>query len=242
MCSTERQIIALGGGGFSDEPDNLFLDGYVLAQSPKSKPGICFIASAGGDAKDYIDRFYSSYRKLPCEPSHIELTKTKLPYDKLKTFLLSRDIIFIGGGSTAFLMSLFKKLRMKGILRAAWNKGVILSGMSAGAMCWFAEGFTNPSGNIFRRLRCLGFLEGSFCPHYNKGNQLRRVFRKMIRSGELSSGYGVEDGVALHFIQTKLSAVISSRADGKAFYIKENRIRRVRPPDKHGVGNLKLHF
>jgi dipeptidase E len=222
---SRKQIIALGGGGFSDEGDNLFLDKYILAQSSKRRPKICFIASAGGDAKDYIERFYASYAKLSCKPSHIELTNTRLLHTQLKKIFLSKDIIFIGGGSTGFLMSMFERLHLKEILRAAWNQGVILSGMSAGAMCWFEEGFTNPSGNIFKPLRCLGFLEGSFCPHYNKGNQLRRVFRKMIRSGELSSGYGAEDGVALHFIGTKLSAVISSRVDGKAYYIGENRTR-----------------
>jgi len=214
-----KQIIALGGGGFSDEPDNLTLDKYILAQSPKASPRICFIASAGGDAKDYIQRFYAAYGKLPCRPSHIELTKTKLSHNKLRKFILSKDIIFIGGGSTAFLMSLFKKLRMKAIFRTAWNKGVILSGMSAGAMCWFKEGFTNPHGNVFQRLDCLGFLEGSFCPHYN---QLRRIYRKMIRNGDLSAGYGVEDGAALHFLGRRLSAIAASRPSANAYYVKSN--------------------
>jgi dipeptidase E len=177
------------------------------------------MASAGGDAEDYIERFYQSYSKLPCNPSHIALTRTKLSFKKLESFFYSKDIIFIGGGSTAFLISLFKKLDVDRILRNAWKRGVIMSGMSAGAMCWFSDGFTNPQGNTFKKVNCLGLLDGSFCPHYDR-SFLRVVFKQMISKRQIDSGYGVEDGVALHFIGTELKYAVSSRPKAKAYFVK----------------------
>lgn len=222
-----KQIIALGGGGFSDlpggqadEPDNSLLDEYILQQSGKVKPKICFLPTAGGDPDDYIERFYRTYKRLNCTPSHLPLTKTKYSFEKLEEFILSQDIIFVGGGSTKYLIEIWKKLGMDGILKDAWKQGIILSGMSAGAMCWFKDGFTNPTGSIYRRLKCLGFLEGSFCPHFDKENQIRKIFRNLIKNKVISEGYGVEDGVALHFLDSELVYVVSSGKNAKAYYMK----------------------
>ena len=97
----------------------------------------------------------------------------------------------------------------------------MLSGMSAGAICWYEDGFKNPKDDLWRRISCLGFLEGSFCPHYDKRGELRTAYRKMISSSEISGGYGVQDGVALHYIGTELKHVVSSVPDAKAFYVKK---------------------
>jgi len=94
-----------------------------------------------------------------------------------------------------------------------------MSGMSAGAMCWFSEGFTNTQGNTFKRINCLGLLEGSFCPHYDGKNPLRKIFRQMILRRQIVNGYGVEDGVALHFIDTELKSTVSSRPEARAYFV-----------------------
>jgi dipeptidase E len=219
------QIIALGGGGFSDEPGNPLLDEYILKQSGKSVPKILFLPTAGGDHEDYIAKFYRAYKKLSCKPSHISLTRQKFTYSRLESLVLSQDIIFVGGGSPRFLMQVWRKTGMDKLMKKAWQQGIILSGMSAGAICWFEDGFKNPKDNIWLRISCLGFLEGSFCPHYDKRSELRLAYRKMISEAEISDGYGVQDGVALHFIGTELKHIVSSNQTARAFYVRKAGIR-----------------
>src|SRR4030095_8752048 len=221
----QGQIIALGGGGFSDQPGNLLLDEYILLQTNKTKPKILFLPTAGGDHPDYIDKFYGSYKKLNCKPSHLELIKRNYTYKYLERIVLGNDAVFVGGGSPRFLMQIWRKSGMDKIIKKAWQEGIILSGMSAGAICWYEDGFKNPSDNIWARISCLGFLKGSFCTHYDKRGELRKAYRKMISSGELENGYGVQDGVALHYIGQELKYVISSESEAKAFYVKKSGFR-----------------
>lgn len=219
------QIIALGGGGFSDQPDNLLLDEYILLQTNRAKPKVLFLPTAGGDHEDYISKFYRSYKKFNCFPAHLSLSKKPIPFRKLEQMILNQDMIFVGGGSPRFLMQVWRKAGLDRIMKKAWKQGIILSGMSAGAICWFEDGFKNPKDDIWRRVGCLGFLEGSFCPHYDKRGELRKAYRKMISSGEIDSGYGVQDGVALHYHGTELKHIISSNHGTKAFYVKKASFR-----------------
>jgi peptidase E len=223
--SNYGQIIALGGGGFSDQPDNLLLDEYLLLQTNLSKPKVLFLPTAGGDHQEYIDKFYSAYKKFNCIPSHLSLSKEKISQSKLENIVLSQDLIFVGGGSPKFLMNIWRKTGMIKIIKTAWKQGIVLSGMSAGAICWFEDGFTNPKNNIWKRIKCLGFLEGSFCPHYDSMNDLRLAYKNMIKSSEISSGYGVQDGTALHFIGTELKYIISNLPHSKAFIVKKSGFR-----------------
>lgn len=94
----KKQIIAMGGGGFSMEPDNLLLDKYILEQSNKNLPKVCFIPTASGDADEYIERFYKSFDLLKCETSHLSLFNP--PSEDLETYIMTKDIIYVGGGNT----------------------------------------------------------------------------------------------------------------------------------------------
>ena len=99
-----RQIFAMGGGGFSMEPENLLLDKYILGLSKKEKAKVCFLPTASGDSDKYIVRFYSTYINLPCQPSHLSLFLP--PTADLKSFILDQDIIYVGGGNTKSLIAL----------------------------------------------------------------------------------------------------------------------------------------
>jgi peptidase E/ketosteroid isomerase-like protein len=219
------QIIALGGGGFSEENDNGLLDEYILLQTNKAKPRVLFLPTAGGDHEDYIEKFYRAYNKFNCIPTHLELSKKTIPFKKLEKIVLCQDMIFVGGGSPRFLMQVWRKCGLDRIIKKAWKQGIILSGMSAGAICWFEDGFKNPKDGLWRHISCLGLLEGSFCPHYDKHSELRKAYRKMISASELDSGYGVEDGVALHFIGTELKHVISGNPGAKAYHVRKSGFR-----------------
>lgn len=213
-----KQIIALGGGGFSMEQDVQLLDNYILNATGKENPKICFFANAGGDAQDYIDKFYNVYNKLKCIPTHISL-KVKPEID-LEKVILEQDVLFVGGGSTRSLMTQWKTYGLDKIMRKAYNKGIVLSGMSAGAIVWFSDGIFNPTGKKLAKLPCLGFMKGSFCPHYDERTELRYSFRELVSEGAIKDGYGVEDYCGLHFIEGKLYNVISSRRDAKAYEVK----------------------
>ncbi|MEK6267902.1 MAG: Type 1 glutamine amidotransferase-like domain-containing protein, partial [Planococcus sp. (in: firmicutes)] len=102
-----RQIIAMGGGGFSMEPDNPLLDQYILKQANKARPKICFIPTASGDADSYIEKFYGFFNQQDCEPSHLSLFKPHTR--KLEEFVLQQDIIYVGGGNTKNLLVLWKE-------------------------------------------------------------------------------------------------------------------------------------
>ncbi len=163
-----------------------------------------FLPTAGGDNEEYISKFYNSYTRLDCEPNHLALTKTDLSFAEIESIILSQDIIFVGGGSTKFLMNVLKEKKADEMLIKAWEQGIILSGMSAGAICWFKDGFTNPHDDVFVRLECLGLLKGSFCPHFSSAKGLKEIYSKMIDNKELPGGFGVDDGCALHFIGYKI--------------------------------------
>jgi dipeptidase E len=212
-----RQIIAMGGGGFSMEPDNLLLDEYVLRQSKRTRPKVCFLPTASGDAEGYIERFYEAFRRFDCEPSHLSLFRP--PTNDLESFIFDKDVLYVGGGNTKNLLALWRAWGLEQILRRAWECGIVLAGVSAGAMCWFEEGLTDSSGETLDRLSCLGFLPGSFCPHYNGETERRPVFHRLLSEGKIGTGYAADDGVALHFMGTELAAAVRSRPNANAYRV-----------------------
>ncbi|RNA66602.1 peptidase E [Alteribacter keqinensis] len=210
-----KQIIAMGGGGFSMEPNNPLLDNYILKQALSDKPKVCFVPTASGDAEGYIERFYKSFMKLNCEPSHLSLFKP--PAEDLKAFILDKDIVYVGGGNTKNLLALWKEWGLEQILHEAWEKGVILVGLSAGSICWFEEGVTDSFGSKLAPLKCLGFLKGSNCPHYDGEAERQPAYRHFVDSEQIKGGYATDDGVALHFIGKDLHRVVSSRRNARAY-------------------------
>lgn len=213
-----RQIIAMGGGGFSMEPDNLLLDQYILKQVKKEQPTICFIPTASGDSDSYIERFYKAFNTLPCKPTHLSLFEPQ--FADLHQFVLEQDILYVGGGNTRNMILLWKEWGLDEALRKAYENGSILAGLSAGSNCWFEEGLTDPINGPMYKLDCLAFLKGSHCPHYDGEEKRRPSYHQLILEGNIQEGYGVDDGAALHFIDESLFQTVSSRPNAKAYYVK----------------------
>lgn len=212
-----RQIIALGGGGFSMEPDNPLLDLYILKQVRKTKPQICFIPTASGDSDNYISRYYNFFNQQNCIPSHLSLFEP--PTRDLESFILEKDIVYVGGGNTKNLLALWKEWGLDDILRKAWNQGVILAGLSAGSICWFEEGVTDSFGDGLEPIKCLGFLKGSNCPHYDGEIERKPAYHKLIESKKIQSGVATDDGVAIHYKEQGISKIVSSRPNAKAYRV-----------------------
>jgi peptidase E len=217
MVDRPRQIIALGGGGFSMEPENLTLDEYVLAQARSPSPSVLFLPTASGDADAYVLRFYTAFSGLPCRPSHLSLFR-RTP--DLRACLLSQDVIYVGGGNTKSMLGVWREWGLPEILREAWSAGVVLAGISAGAICWFEQGLTDSFDGDLRPLQCLGFLRGSCCPHYDGEAARRPTYHQLVRRGDLLPGFAIDDGVALHFLGDDLHHVATSRPRVNAYRVR----------------------
>lgn len=212
-----KQIIAMGGGGFLMEPENPLLDRYILQQSEKERPKICYIGTASGDAQSMIDNFYSFFNEENCEPSHLALFKP--PVRDLESYVLDKDIIYVGGGNTKNLLALWREWGLDEILRKALDQGIVLAGISAGSICWFAEGVTDSYGDGLEPLKALGFLKGSNCPHYDGEADRRPTYRKMVDEGILKPGIAADDGAAIHYIDGEMKRIVSSRPDAKGYFV-----------------------
>ena len=161
MGQKTRQIIPIGGGGFYRDPENLELEKYVIAQSGAPNPRVAFVPTASGEPDQYVASFYPAFLKLGCRPSVLTFFK-RTP--DLRTFLLNQDVIYVGGGNTKSLLAVWRDWGVDTILREAWESGIVLTGVSAGAICWFEDGLTDSFSAELRPLRCLGFLPGSCYP------------------------------------------------------------------------------
>lgn len=210
----------MGGGGFLMEPENPLLDEYLLAQTQKRKPAICFIPTASGDAESFLAKFYSAFKQHHCRPSHLSLFR---PPRDLEAFVRAQDAVYVGGGNTKCLLALWRDWGLDRILRNAWRRGTVLGGISAGSICWFEQGLTDSFTGRLAVLPCLGFLPGSHSPHYDGEPERRPAYRRLIGSGELQNGVAAEDGVALHFLGRTLAAVVASRRNAAAYVVRKTR-------------------
>jgi dipeptidase E len=216
----EPQIVAMGGGGFATEPENLLLERYVLSLSQnRIKPSVCFIATASGDSENYIERFYSSLGKLDADPSHLPLFG--LTVRDIRAFLLEQDVIYIGGGNTLNMLLIWRRRSIDAMLREAAENGTILCGVSAGSICWFDSGVTDSlAAQELLPMDCLGWLPGSNCPHYDSEPGRRPAYHSLVASGALPSGFAADDGVGLHFVGAQVVQIVSSRVDARAYEVR----------------------
>jgi peptidase E len=217
------QIVALGGGGFSMEPENPLLDDFVLSLPRRKRPRVCFIPTASADSSMYIARFYRAFATR-CHATDLTLFDPPgLPRQPprsadLAAFVAQQDIFYVGGGNTAHLLAIWRAHGLDGLLRRAWRDGAVLTGISAGMLCWFEAGLTDSFGGLHRLNDGLGFIRGSACPHYDGEPERREAYRQIIASGA-PPGYAVEDGVALHFVGRRLREVVSSRPNAAAYRV-----------------------
>ncbi len=215
MKTTPRQIVAFGGGGFSMESGNPLLDNYVLGLTGAERPRVCFLPSASGDADHYIVRFYRAFPADRCEASHVSLFRREPGPADLRRHLLSQDLIYVGGGSVVSLLGVWRAHGIDRILHEAWEAGVILCGLSAGSLCWFAEAVSGFHGEP-RRVEGLGLLPFSNCVHFEPGSSRRNAYHGFLREGMLP-GYAAGDGAALHFTGAELSRVVGSRPEARGY-------------------------
>jgi len=209
------QIVAVGGGGFSPEPDNPLLDDFILSLTGKARPRVLFLPTAAGNVATCIVSSYTAFSRRS-EASHLDLfTRTA---DDIGRLFLDQDVVYVGGGNTANLLAIWRVHGLDTSLRTAWEAGVVMAGVSAGAICWFEAGVTDSFGPELTALEGgLGLLRGSFCPHYDSEAARRPTFRRLVREGLLPDGWAADDGAAVHFVGTDVADAVSSRPEAQAY-------------------------
>lgn len=210
-------IVAMGGGGFAS--GNPMLDRYALSLLDAERPRVCFIPTASGDDAVYTLQFYQAYGGYGCEPEVLNLFNREV--DDIRSFLLGMDMIYVGGGSTANLLAVWRLHGVDVAIREAWERGVVMAGLSAGANCWFESSTTDSflMGNAEALADGLGFLDGSYCPHYSSEPERRPNYLEMVAKGQLPGGYACEDGAATHFVGTDFHTAVSVDGDAAAYRV-----------------------
>ena len=206
----ERVIFAMGGGGFTMEPTNPLLDDFVLSLADVTEPRILFLPTASGDTNTQINAFKARFGERACIAEQLSLFHLRNSSRSLAEIVLAQDIIYVGGGSMRNLLALWHAHELDGLLVQAWQRGTVLAGLSAGAMCWFQGGITCSSGPP-APMAGLGLLEGSLTVHADGEPERLPVWLTSVRDGTLPGGWSVDDGVGLLFAGQRLERVVSSR-------------------------------
>jgi len=201
------QIVGLGG-----HPDDPMLD-YVLGLARGRR--LLYVPTAGNEDPTYAVGWYERLR------GRAELTPLFFypwPPADLRAVALAQDVILVPGGNTANMLAIWRVHGFDAILREAWQAGVLLTGWSAGMICWFDHGVTDSFGPELSPLECLGLLPGSACPHYDAEDQRRPVYTRLVADG-FPPGVAADDDVALHYIGAELRETVTSREGAAAYRV-----------------------
>ena len=190
-----KNIVAIGGGGFGRSLGSLEIEKYIISLISKKRPRICFIPTASGDSSLYKLNFYSAFSKLDCITSHIDFFSRT---ENLEEKVLTQDIIYVGGGNTKSMLAVWKEWNLHNILRDAYEKGIVMSGVSAGAICWFEKGITDSFAEELNIIDCLGLVEGISCPHFDEEKEREAYVNDVIQRELIESCICIEGNCALH--------------------------------------------
>jgi peptidase E len=214
----DRQVFAMGGGGFAMEPTNPLLDDFVLGLSGAKQPRILFLPTASGDTNAQINAFRARFADRMCVPEHLSLFRLRDAKRPLRETVLAQDIIYVGGGSMRNLLAIWHAHGLDRLLIEAWRRGTVLAGLSAGAMCWFQGGVTCSSGRP-GPIEGLGLLEGSLTVHADGEPERLPAWLAGVRDGILPGGWALDDGVGLLFHGRRPTRLVSSRPGAAALRV-----------------------
>jgi peptidase E len=224
----ERRILALGGHEFSSRPHDravrdlvVGLAGRRAAERARERepgpPRICLLPTASGDPVEQSGRFHATLADRGCHASDLSLFRLARRPVALRDLLFAQDLIYVGGGSLVNLLAIWEAHDVGAVLRLAWQRGIVLAGQSAGAMCWFEAGVTKSWGRPAAAAG-LGFLPGALCVHYRREPERRAAFLAGVGRGMLG-GYGLDDHAGLLWEGERMAAAFSMREDARAYRV-----------------------
>ncbi len=224
--------MAIGGGKMA-EGDTLAIDRRVVALTGKSGPRALFIPTASSDSREYWRGFQRTYGDaLGCETDVLYLLGVTPSREELERKILSADLVYVGGGNTLMMMRRWRRLGVDAVLEEAYRRGIVLSGLSAGCICWFAWGhsdsmsFYHPDDWSYVRVRGMGLVDALACPHYDSataGVPRRDDFHAMFLKHS-GVGIAIDDHCALEIVDDAYR-VITSREGAGAYRLTKRRGR-----------------
>jgi peptidase E len=191
------RIVALGGHEFRAAPGELAVVRHMIELTGTARPRVCLLPTASGDPRESLAGYYAVLDRFTCVPSHVSLFRLEREHVDLRAHLLAQDLIYVAGGSMLNLIAIWRAHGLDGILREAWERGVLLAGQSAGAMCWFEQGIT-ASGGSPSRAPGLGLIPGLLSVHYGRDPARRERLLEEVAAGA-DDGYALDDGAGLLF-------------------------------------------
>ncbi len=211
-----KRIIAIGGGSLK-EKSTLKIDEYI-ANLAKNRAGDkraygLFIGTASHDVMPAFNSFRKTYTSnFNIKADCLLLVNVDTPIEKIEEKFLKADLIYVGGGDTVYMLEKWKEKGITEKIIDAYNRGVIICGLSAGAICWFKNMYTDSflvtgKDNEYSFYNVLNLIDGTCCPHYN----LRKYdFDKAVKNCDTKPIFAIEDNSAIEFIDGKFNKVISS--------------------------------
>jgi peptidase E len=209
-------IVAMGGLSWDDEERRRLEDYFLSFARRRERPKVLFVPTA---AAEQAEQTLWIYGQLADRADVSHLPFFPWPPENLRELALEQDVIYVSGGNTANALAVWRVHGFDAILREAWEAGVVLTGWSAGMICWFEAGVTDSFGPQLEGMRDgLGFLPGSACPHYDGEAERRPVYQRLVREG-FPPGLAADDCVALRFDGTELKEVATARRGSRAYRV-----------------------
>lgn len=217
---TTRKIIAIAGGELRDL-ETLEIDKRIVELTGKTRPKALFIPTASGDAAGYMDTFEACYGKqLGCQTRVLALIQNPPTFEEMLAVVLDSDLIYVGGGNTYRMMKIWRRLGLDTVLAEAASRGIVLSGISAGAICWFRYGhsdsrsFSSSSEWNYIRVSGLGFINAVYCPHYHVENREASFSQLIARRGGI--GIACDNNAAIEIVGDQYR-ILTSTPNAKAY-------------------------
>ncbi len=248
------KIIAIGGGeiGRPHEDGGFYpietksIDREIIKQTGKKNPKLLFIGTASHDSEGYFDVVDKYFSKLGCKVDKLCLIAVKFSKKKIEKKIMSNDIVYVGGGNTLKLMTVWRKMGVDKILKKAYKKGIVLSGVSAGSICWFGYGnsdsrkFTSESDKLLK-VTGLGLINALHCPHYDVEKNRQKDLKRMMKNTFKIVAIALENCTALEIIDDQYR-ILKSKPDAKAYkiYWKNNKYYKEEIISKKEFGDLNM--
>lgn len=220
-----RQIVAMGGAGMLRPPAGTpSLFEYAVAQQMNSTPAVGFLHQASAESAEYVDFFVRNCREIGAEPTVFSLFG-RVDIEAIRTQILAQDVIFVGGGNLKSMLALWREWGVDQYLRQAYDQGCVMTGVSAGAICWYEQCVSDAFGPL-SVVEGLGWVKGSLCPHFDSEPERRPTTLALRETDALENGWALDDYTAIHVINERDVSAISSQRGRFVYRVDEGGVTR----------------